>query len=186
MRRLLAALLVLPMLLVSLLAGTANAQTAKASFEYHVGDALIQSLGFPAGNQAMADNGDVVTIVGTGTFETVARTADGGGTFSHHVAATGQTITGTFVTTGLVSFQSYGNATPQGLPDAFFGGKLLLSIVATPDFNPNVHLAATLTVECDLGAPPPAATEGIRVNVKDVINFNKTVPESGANLYIRR
>ena len=31
--------------------------------EYHVGDALIQSLGFPPGNQAIAENGDVVTII---------------------------------------------------------------------------------------------------------------------------
>src|SRR6266498_2845648 len=73
--------------------GTASAHTVKASFEYHVGDALIQSLGFPAGNQAVADNGDVVTIVATGTFDALARTATGGGTFVHDVAATGQAIT---------------------------------------------------------------------------------------------
>ena len=42
-----------------------RAHTVKASFEYHVGDALIQSLGAPVGNQAMASNGDVVTIVAT-------------------------------------------------------------------------------------------------------------------------
>jgi len=39
--------------------------TAKATFAYHVGDALIQSLGFPPGNKAKADNGDVVTVIGS-------------------------------------------------------------------------------------------------------------------------
>jgi hypothetical protein len=182
MRRLVA--LALPLLMLSLLTGTASAHTVKGSFEYHVGDALIQSLGFPVGNQAVAQNGDVVTIVATGTFDTVARTAAGGGTFAHHVDATGQTITGTFVTTGLISFQSYGDATPQGLPASFYGGKLMLSILATPDAYPSVHLPATLIIECELGTPPSSVVEGIRVNVKDVINFNKSVFESGANIYI--
>jgi hypothetical protein len=177
-------LLVVPALVLWALTGAASAATVKGSFEYHVGDALIQSLGFPAGNQAVADNGDVVTIVATGTFDTVARAASGGGTFAHHVAANGQTITGTFVTTGLISFQSYGDATPQGLPASFFGGKLILSILATPDANPSVHLPAILTVECELGTPPGGTVEGVRVNVKDVINFNKSVPESGANIYV--
>ncbi|RAX43989.1 hypothetical protein DQ354_17785 [Arthrobacter sp. AQ5-06] len=40
-------------------------------------------------------------------------------------------------TTDMLSFQSYGDATPQGLPASFFGGKLMLSILATPDANPN-------------------------------------------------
>ncbi|MBT2596435.1 hypothetical protein J7I92_14505 [Arthrobacter sp. ISL-72] len=173
MRKLLSLLIAIPLLVFA--AGPAGAAAAKGSFEYHVGDALIQDFGGPVGKQAIAQNGDIVTIVATGTFDTIKRTATGGGTFAHHVAATGQTITGTFTTTGLVSFQSYGDATPQGLPASFFGGKLMLSIVATPDAAPNVHLPATLTVECALGKVPAGAEEGIRLNVKDVINFNKTV-----------
>jgi len=185
MRKAIIGLLGIPVLLLTVLTGSASAHTVQATFDYHVGDALIQGLGFPAGNQAEADNGDVVTIVATGTFDATTGTATGGGTFAHHMAATGQTITGTFVTTGLISFQSYGNATPEGLPASFYGGKLLLRIVATPDVAPNVHLPATLTIECELGTPPSGTVEGIRLNVYDVINFNKSVPESGANLYIR-
>jgi hypothetical protein len=185
MRRAGALLLATPLLLLSVFTTGASAHTVKGSFEYHVGDALIESLEFPAGNQAIAPNGDVVTIVATGTFDSAARTATGGGTFSHQVLASGQTVTGTFVTTGMISFQSYGNATPQGLPANFYGGKLLLRIVATPDFAPSVHLPATLTIECVLGSPPAGTEEGVRVNVYDVINFNKSVHESGANLYIR-
>jgi hypothetical protein len=185
MRKIIALLLALPLLVLSQ-AGAASANTVKGSFEYHVGDALIQSFGGPSGNQAVANNGDVVTIVATGTFDTVTHSATGGGTFAHHVAATGRTITGTFATTGLISFQSYGDATPQGLPASFFGGKLVLSAVATPDVAPGVHLPITITVECALGNPPSSAAEGVRVNVKDVINFNKTVPESGENIYIQQ
>jgi hypothetical protein len=184
MRKAIYGLMAIPLVLLTVLSGTASAHTVKATFEYHVGDALIQSLGFPAGNQAMAPNGDVVTIVATGTFDSATKAATGGGTFSHHVAATGQTITGTFVATGLISFQSYGDATPQGLPASFYGGKVMLRIVATPDAAPDVHLAATLTIECVLGVPPSSTTEGVRVNVYDVINFNKSVPESGANIYV--
>src|SRR6266571_8571576 len=64
--------------------------TSKAAYDWHVGDALLQSIGFPVGNQAMAPNGDVVTIVGTGSFSADGKWATGGGTFSHHVAASGE------------------------------------------------------------------------------------------------
>ncbi len=185
MRKAICALLAIPALLLTVLSGTASAHTVKATFEYHVGDAVLQAMGFPVGNQAVAPNGDVVTIVATGTFDAATGAASGGGTFSHHVAATGQTITGTFVATGLISFQSYGDATPEGLPASFYGGKVLLRIVATPDAAPDLHLAATLTIECELGVPPSGTVEGVRVNVYDVINFNKSVPESGANIYVR-
>ena len=149
----------------------------KAAFEYHVGDALIQSLGFPPGNQATAENGDVVTIIGTGTFDAGAKSATGGGTFVHK--ASGGTIvgSGTWAATGLLSFQSYGNGVPQG--------RVALTVLLTPSANPSVHLPAILQIECALGTPPGGAEEGIRLNVQDLINFNKTVPESGANVYIQ-
>jgi len=164
--------------------GNAQAATVKDSFEYHVGDAFIQSLGFPAGNKAMAQNGDVVTVVGTGTFDVTTKTATGGGTFLHKTSAGTVVGMGTWLATGLISFQSYGNATPQGLPATFYGGRVALAIVATPA-GTSLQIPATLQIECELGSPLPATTEGIRLNVYDLINFNKTVEESGANLYIR-
>jgi len=63
-----------------------------------------RGLGFPVGKQAMAPNGDVVTIVGTGTFSADGKSATGGGTFSHHVAATDTTITGSFTADSVMSF----------------------------------------------------------------------------------
>ena len=165
---------------------TASAHTSKATYDWHVGDALLQSIGFPVGNMAMAPNGDVVTIVGTGSFSADGKWATGGGTFSHHVAATGATITGSFTADRVMSFQFYGCGT-EGLPANFCGGQLKLAITATPDGAPSVHLAAALTITCEVGASiPPSAVEGVRVNVYDVINFNKPVVDSGANIYIQQ
>jgi hypothetical protein len=161
--------------------------TSKAAYDWHVGDALLQSLGFPVGEQAIASNGDVVTIQGTGSFSADGKWATGGGTFSHHVAAPDTTITGTFTADRVISFQFYGCGEDAGepLPPDFCGGLLKLAITATPDAAPNVHLAAALTINCEIGPNVPASVvEGVRVNVYDVINFNKPVPESGANLYL--
>jgi hypothetical protein len=155
------------------------------TFDYHVGDAFIESLGFPPGNQARADNGDVVTIIGTGTFDVAAKSATGGGTFVHKTSDGTVVGSGTWASTGLLDFQSYGNAVPQGLPPTFFGGRVMLTAVFTPSANPSAHLPAILQIECALGKVPAGAVEGIRLNVQDVINFNKTVLESGANLYIK-
>ena len=156
------------------------------TFAYHVGDALIQGLGFPPGNQAMAENGDVVTVIGTGTFDVAAKSATGGGTFVHKTSGGTTVGSGTWAATELLTFQSYGNAVPQGLPPTFFGGRVALKVLLTPSANPSVHLPAILQIECALGNPPGGAIEGVRLNVQGVINFNKTVPESGANVYIKQ
>jgi hypothetical protein len=156
------------------------------TFAYHVGDALIQGLGFPAGNKAVAENGDVVTVIGTGTFDVAAKSATGGGTFVHKTSGGTTVGSGTWVATELLAFQSYGNAVPQGLPPTFFGGRVALNVLLTPTANPSVHRPAILQIECALGSKiPGGAVEGVRLNVQDHINFNKTVPESGANVYIK-
>jgi len=155
------------------------------TFDYHVGDALIQSLGFPAGNKAIAENGDVVTVIGTGTFNVEAISASGGGTFVHKTSGGTLGGSGTWAATGLLVFQSYGDAVPQGLPATFFGGRVMLTALVTPSANPSVHRPALLQIECALGNVPAGAVEGVRLNVLDHINFNKTVLESGANLYIK-
>ena len=172
------------LIVVAMTPTVALGHTSRATYDWHVGDALLQSIGFPVGNQAKAPNGDVITIVGTGSFSAGGKWATGGGTFSHHVAATGATITGTFTADRVISFQFYGCGT-GGLPPNFCGGLLKLAITATPDGAPGVHLAAALRINCEVGPNVPASTvEGVRVNVYDVINFNKPVAESGANIYI--
>ncbi|TMD26346.1 MAG: hypothetical protein E6I94_10735 [Chloroflexi bacterium] len=179
MRKKQLALVVGGLLLISAMApAVAAGHTSKAVYDWHVGDALIGSIGFPTNSQATASNGDVVTIVGTGSFSADGKWADGGGTFTHHVAATDATITGTWVATSLISFQSYGCGELEGSP---------VPPTATPDANPSVHLSGALTITCVVGTNvTPRAVEGVRVNVYDVINFNKTVPESGANIFIQQ
>jgi hypothetical protein len=189
MRRSNAGFLAIAFGLALLMPAATSAHTSRATYDYHIGDALIGSIGFPTNSQAMASNGDVVTIIGTGSFSAAGKWATGGGTFSHHVAATGATITGTWTATSLISFQFYGCGELEGspVPPNFCGGVAKLAITATPDANPGVHLSAALTIICVVGPDmPPNAIEGIRLNVYDVINFNKTVPESGANIFIQQ
>jgi hypothetical protein len=189
MRRHRATVLAIAFGLALVMPAATSAHTTKAAYDYHVGDAVIGSIGFPTNSQAMASNGDIVTIIGTGSFSAAGKLADGGGTFSHHIAATDTTITGTWTATRLISFQSYGCGELEGspVPPNFCGGVAKLAITATPDANPAVHLAAALTITCVVGTNvTPSAVEGVRVNVYDVINFNKTVPESGANIFIKQ
>jgi hypothetical protein len=166
------------------------AHTSTATYDFHVGDALIGSIGFPTQSQATASNGDVVTVIGTGSFSADGKWATSTlGTFSHHVAATDETTTGTWQATRLISFQFYGCGELEGspVPPNFCGGVVNLAITATPDANPSVHLSGALRITCIIGPDvTPSAIEGIRLNVYDVINFNKTVPESGANVYIQQ
>lgn len=159
--------------------GTGAAVASSSSFSYHVGDSLLQSLGFPAGDKAMAENGDTVKVIGTGSFDTETKSATGGGNFWHF--APGGTLrgTGTWSATRLLTFQGYGCGL-GGNPN-LCGGRAAIA----------VHLVAgavaadgILEVNCQIGSPPPGTLEGIRLNVFDLINFNKTIPESGATVFI--
>jgi hypothetical protein len=127
----------------------------------------------------------LVTVIGTGTFDVAARSATAGGTFVHKNSGGTTVGSGTWAATELLTFQSYGNAVPRGLPPTFFGGRVARKVLLTPTANLTVHLPAILQIECALGHTPAGAVEGVRLNVPDVINFNKTVPESGANVYIK-
>lgn len=165
------------------------AHTSSATYDWHVGDAFLQSLGFPVGDQAIAENGDVVTLVGTGSFSADGKWATGGGTFSHQRAADDVTIAGTWTADRVISFQFYGcGQNPAGpLPPDFCGGLLKLAITATPDANPDLDLSGTLWINCIVGTDVPASViEGVRVDIPGIIHFNKSVLESGANIYIQQ
>ncbi|TMG45322.1 MAG: hypothetical protein E6H91_13670 [Chloroflexi bacterium] len=168
---------------VSTLSGSAQAATEKASFAYHIGDGFGGVLN-NTGNTAVAENGDTVTIKGSGTFDVVAKSATGGGTFVHKRPDGSVFATGTWSATGLLAFQSYGDATPQGLPASFFGGRVALTITGTPA-GTTLALPGILEIECLLGNPPGGAEEGVRLLVKGVIHFNKSVHESGENVYVK-
>jgi hypothetical protein len=169
-------------LLVLSLLGTsgASAATSKTSFGWHAGDSFGGVLESP--DEAMADNGDVVVIAAGGTMDVGAKTATGGGTFTH---MSGSTVvgTGTLTATRLMSFQFYGCG-GDGFPNNFCGGRALIAvhIVGHPTTGGTVELDGTLTVDCLIGTPPGGANEGVTLNVKDLINFNREV--EGETLFV--
>lgn len=132
---------------------------------------------------SMAGNGDTITLTGEGTFDTGGMAA-GGGTFIHKNAKGNVLGTGRWVATKLISFQSYGNGSTQGLPDDLEGGRALLKIILDPD-SVGPSFEGTLRINCLLGNKiPPKAEEGIRLAVRGIpINFNKEV--SGETVFIR-
>ena len=84
---------------------------------------------------------------------------------------------------GIVSWRSYGNGVPQGLPPNFFGGVLVILIEVHPNLPGDPVLQATLRVDCVLGHPPAGAEEGIQVNVPAFpITFDHE--DGGATLFV--
>ena len=128
---------------------------------------------------ARADNGDTIAIKGSGTLSAHAP-ATGGGSFVHKNAAGTVLATGTWTATRLMSFKAFGADPTLGFPSSFTGGKAVM-LVALWVGGVHVH-DAVLTVDCDLGTNPPGISEGIKLAVKDALNFNKHV--SGANVFI--
>jgi hypothetical protein len=87
--------------------------------------------------------------------------------------------------TGLLTLIPYGCGGP--VPPNFCGGRaaFVVHLVAHPASNPSATVEAdgVLELECTLGNPPAGAREGFRLNVKDLLNFNKSV--SGDTLFIK-
>jgi hypothetical protein len=129
---------------------------------------------------ASAPNGDTISIAGQGTLSIHPGSVTGGGTFIHKDASGAVKATGTWTAQQLLSFVSYG--TMPGVPPNFEGGKALLLIHLSPGTG-GAGFDGVLRITCLIGSPPAGANEGIRLNVQDVINFNKEV--SGNTLFIR-
>lgn len=190
MRRALIAAM-LPLLLVASMVGAtgaASAGTSKAAFSWHVADDLLeQAAGSPPVAIAMASNGDTVELDGSGTLNAADKTASGGGRFAHKRADGSLDPPGTFTVNGLVSFQFYG-CSDQVIPGVTLcGGLAKLDVTLTPS-GTSLHFPATLWIDCLIGdnipaGGEPARGEGIRLNVDDLINFNKIVP-SGLTVFI--
>ncbi len=126
-----------------------------------------------------APSGDTVALEGDGSFKAGPhRTASGGGTYTIENPS-GQTIaSGDWSVTRLMNFVSYGNAVPQGLPPNLFGGRAKLKVSLSGAGR------GVLTVNCELGSPPPGHQyEGIKLVLGHGWNFTK--PLSGQTLFIR-
>lgn len=167
-------------------AGSASAVTSKAAFSWHVADALLEEVaGSPPVAIAQAANGDTVELEGTGLLDAGAKTASGGGNVVHKAADGSVVGEGTFVANRLTSFQFYGCQELDGFE--ICGGLAKLDVTLTPA-GTALAFPATLWIDCLIGEDipsdgEPARHEGIRLNVKDALNFNKTVP-SGFTVFI--
>lgn len=133
----------------------------------------------PCPDIAVADNGDRISVNGSGTFSVSPKSVTGGGMFTHRNAAGTVLAHGTWVATDLVSFVSYGAASSP-FPANFFGGRVSIRVTLFVGSTP-VH-TAILSITCELGSPPDGHHEGITLNVQDAINFNKSV--SGVTVFI--
>ncbi len=144
-------------------------------------------VGSPPYAIAEAPSGDVILLDGTGTFDRATKAAAGVGTFIHHAPDGSLVARGTFAADRLVSFQFYGCG-GEGVPDFLCGGLAWLEVTLTPE-GTSLALPATLWVDCLIGdkipsdgAPPRA--KGIRLDVKGLLNFNKTHEHSGFTVFI--
>ncbi|MBI3973174.1 MAG: hypothetical protein HY332_18010 [Chloroflexi bacterium] len=160
------------------------ADSESVSFDYHVGDAFLAALN-PAFSpaKAMAPNGDIIEVVGTGTLSLHKKSVTGGGTFTHKTAAGTVVGSGTWTATQLLGFKSYGSS--PVLPPALTAGLALIRVhlVASggaPSFD------GTLRITCVLPEVrvPGGAEEGIRLSVSGALNFNQEA--GGATVFVRQ
>jgi hypothetical protein len=165
-------------------AGSTTAQIAFGTFE----------------SVARASNGETFTISGEGTFGLQPKSISGQGgaieaaigevprTFTHRDAEGNVLAEGTWEPTALLSYHSFGPATPEQeaemgeLPPASEGGKAMFKAAL---FVGGVHVHdAIITIYCHLGEPRDNVVEATLVHVQGTsLNFNEVV--SGDNLFIR-
>ncbi len=152
----------------------AFSDSGAGTFQYLAGSGFL--CGFFSGacpDITRADNGDTIEISGSGTLSIHPKSVGGGGTFTHKDSSGSVLESGTWSAQELVSFVPY-LVLP---PDNIAGGQALI----------RVHLStgsdAILDIDCEIGAPR-GQTEGVTLNIQDVINFNKKV--SGITLYIKQ
>ncbi len=166
------------LLVLSLLAWSAgvfpvSSASGSATFRYLAGTDFLCGLEATAcPDIASADNGDTIEITGSGTLSTLPKSISGGGTFTHKDSSGNVVESGTWTAQGLISFVPY-----LVLSNNLAGGSAVISVHLSTGFD------AILTIDCGIGAPPGHA-EGVKLNIQDVINFNKKV--SGITVYIKQ
>jgi hypothetical protein len=152
----------------------ASSDSGAATFQYLAGSSFL--CGFFSGacpDVARADNGDTIEISGLGILTIHPKSVGGGGTFIHKDSSGNVLSSGTWTAQELISFVPY-LVLP---PDNIAGGQALIRVHLSTGFD------AILDIDCEIGAPA-GQTEGVTLNIQDVINFNKKV--SGITLYIKQ
>ncbi len=110
-------------------AAPGSGSSASGSFNFLLGQGPLCSLEETAcPDIAMAANGDTVAVNGTGTLSVHPSSVSGGGMFVHRDASGQERAHGTWEAKQLMSFVSYGNGEPQGLPANLFGGQAVIRV----------------------------------------------------------
>ena len=152
----------------------ASPDSGSATFQYLAGSSFL--CGFFSGacpDIARADNGDTIEITGLGILTIHPKSVGGGGTFKHKDPGGNVLESGTWTAQELISFVPY--LVLQ--PDNIAGGQALIRVHLSTGFD------AILDIDCAIGAPP-GQTEGVTLNIQDVINFNKHA--GGITLFIKQ
>ena len=171
----------LSLVAVLVLAGMASGVTAAQadsgpqSFAFLAGTGLLCALDPSAcPDVARADNGDTVEITGSGMLSIHDKTVTGGGTFVHQAPDGTVRGAGTWTAMNLLSFTSYG--TQPDLPSNLFGGLARMRV------HLSAGLDAILEIDCEIGKAPGGHSEGVRLVVDNVLNFNQKV--SGFTVFV--
>ena len=152
-------------------------------YEWHAGDdflAAFNPLLSPA--VAMSGGGERIEIRAMGTLSPAWKAADGSGTFVRSDESGNVVASGTLHVLELVTFQSFGSGSVQGLPEFFEGGFALIRVRLQPASGGPGELAV-LRVDCALGKAPPGQDEGVRLSLLGGPNFNRSV--QGGTLFLR-
>lgn len=154
-------------------------ENAPAQYDFHVGDAFLQTINPAFGpDVALAPNGDEVILTGTGTLSIHPKSVTGGGTFT---GPTGTELagTGTWSATDLLSFVSYGPSLTGAAPPSFRTGQALIRIQLHPAGAASA-IGAILRIECHVpgSVVPGGIEEGINLLVPGVANFTE---QAGGN-----
>ena len=193
MKRFWAILSPLLLILAALVSVTAPATAASKTATIEFGN---------VGTVARADNGDTVELFGSGSFTLQPKSVSGDApavtaafgsvprTFTHRDAAGNVLASGTWEPTAVLSYLSFGPATPEqiaffgGLPEGSEGGKLAIKVALFVD---GVHVHdGIITIVCELGVPPKNSEETALLLVQGIdFNFNQPVEEGFGNIFIR-
>ncbi len=153
---------------------------------------------FTVAPSAIANNGDkidigigLVDVGGFGSFSFHPKTVSAGGPFT--ITSAAGEYTGTWTTTQLISFKSYGSTSPApaGLPDPVWGGTLILEIELTGlIIDPETH-KGILKLRCaDFGTAPPGSVQGMTLQIAGgqhftgVWPFPPGTPTAGATFFV--
>jgi hypothetical protein len=182
MKRLMTAAAALALALSTAVSSSAAADTSDAAYSWHVADQLLEDVvGSPPWAIAASDGGDTILLDGTGVLNGADKTASGSGRFQHYDADGDLVAEGTFAAHRLISFHFYGCTDGPGF--TICGGLAKLAVTLTPQ-GTSLEIPATLWIDCLIGDKiPPSAEEGVRLSVKDVINFNHT-EHSGLTVFV--